>query len=71
MLSCDAVVFTSLVSGSKHAMGAFFRKPTSEQYFLYGVVCFLMECGNLQPVQTVLSAVAVFSPSLFTIFLSQ
>ena len=37
-----------------------FRKPTSEQFFLYGVVCFVIECGNLQPVQRVLSAIAVF-----------
>ena len=48
-------------------MRAFFRKPTSEHYFLRGVVCFVAEFGNLQTVQTVLSAVAVFSPlSSFT-----
>ena len=39
VLSCDVVVFAFLVPGSKHAIRAFFRKPTSEQHFVYGVVC--------------------------------
>ena len=46
----------------------FLRKPImSEKYFLRGVVCFVIECGNPKPVQTVLPAAGVFSPlSLFT-----
>ena len=38
-----------------------------ESLLLNSTVCFVIDCGNLQPVQTVLSAVAVFSSlSLFT-----
>ena len=36
--------YCTVVYGSKHAMSTFFRKPTSGQYFLYGVVCFVIEC---------------------------